>query len=201
MLDAAAELPPRENLTKFISMGVDAVGFSGGKGIGGPQSTGILTGKKELIEAAKLHSFQNLHTTKAAIGRPMKVTKENIVGFVTALKLFIEDDEVAEKHFWYKKAELLMSKLKLKEGLKVFIDDEYPNRQGPTVVISFESNYIGPKSEKIMEVLSKSDPKIYVGGGLNDGHAYRDEISITVHSLDEIDIDIIAEKLNEVIID
>ena len=201
LLDAAAELPPRENLTKFISMGVDAVGFSGGKGIGGPQSTGILTGKKELIEAAKLHSFQNLHTTKAAIGRPMKVTKENIVGFVTALKLFIEDDEVAEKHFWYKKAESLMSKLKAKEGLKVFIDDEYPNRQGPTVVISFESNYKGPKSEKIMEVLSKSDPKIYVGGGLNDGHAYRDEISITVHSLDEIDIDIIAEKLNEVIID
>ena len=50
LLDAAAELPPRENLTKFISMGVDAVGFSGGKGIGGPQSTGILTGKKELID-------------------------------------------------------------------------------------------------------------------------------------------------------
>ena len=68
---------------------------------------------------AKLHSFQNLHTTKAAIGRPMKVTKENIVGFVTALKLFIEDDEVAEKkHFWYKKAELLMSKPKTKRRTK-----------------------------------------------------------------------------------
>ena len=131
----------------------------------------------------------------------MKVTKENIVGFVTALKLFIEDDEVLEKDLWYRKAELLKRKIEVKQGLTVFIDDVYPNRQGPTVVIGFKSGYKGPKSEKIMEELSKNDPKIYVGGGLNDGHAYRDEISITVHSLDDADIDIIAKKLNEVIID
>ena len=52
------------------------------------------------------------------------------------------------------------------------------------------SNYDGPRSEKIMEELSNKDPKIFVGGGLNDGHAYRDEIYIVVHSLEEIDIDI-----------
>jgi|TARA_B100001094_G_scaffold328659_1_gene389556 L-seryl-tRNA(Ser) seleniumtransferase len=199
ILDAAAELPPRENLNKFISMGVDAVGFSGGKGIGGPQSTGILAGKKDLIEAAQLHSFQNLHTTKAAIGRPMKVTKENIIGFITALKLFIEDDEITEKELWYKKAQLIKDKLKPKKGIKIHIDDEYPNRQGPTVVISFMSNYDGPRSEKIMEELSNKDPKIFVGGGLNDGHAYRDEIYIVVHSLEKIDIDIISDRLNEII--
>jgi len=199
ILDAAAELPPRENLTKFISLGVDAVGFSGGKGIGGPQSTGILAGKRELLEAAQLHSFQNLHTTKAAIGRPMKVTKENIVGFITALKLFMEDDEILEKDLWYKKAQLLKNKIKVKDGLKISIDDEYPNRQGATVVISFESNYYGPKSEKIIEELSKNDPKIFVGGGLNDGHAHMDEVYIVVHSLEEVDINIIANKLNEII--
>lgn len=199
LLDAAAELPPRENLTKFISMGVDAVGFSGGKGIGGPQSTGILAGKKDLIEAAQLHSFQNLHTKKAAIGRPMKVTKENIVGFITALKLFIEDDENIEKEIWSKKAELLKDKIKETNGIKISVEDEYPNRQGPTVVLSFEKNYKGPRSEEIMNELSKNDPKIYAGGGLNDGHAYLDEVSLVVHSLDEIDIDIIANKLNKII--
>ena len=199
LLDAAAELPPRENLTKFISLGVDAVGFSGGKGIGGPQSTGILTGKREIMEAAKIHSFQNLHTTKSAIGRPMKVTKENIVGFITALKLFIEDDEIIEQNIWYKKAQKLKDKINPKDGINIYIDDEYPNRQGPTVVMTFEDYYKGPKSEEIMEELSKNDPKIYVGGGLNDGHAFKDEIYIIVHSLEEIDIEIIAEKLNEII--
>jgi len=200
ILDAAAELPPRENLTKFISMGVDAVGFSGGKGIGGPQSTGILTGKRELIESAKLHSFQNLHTTKAAIGRPMKVTKENIIGFITALKLFMEDDEKNELEIWQKKAKLVKDKIKPKNGIKISIED-YPVRQGATVVINFESNYKGPRSGEIMEDLSKNDPKIYLGGGLNDGHADKDEICIIVHSLDEIDIEIIANKLNEIIPD
>ena len=65
--------------------------------------------------------------------------------------------------------------------------------------MTFEDDYKGPKSEKIMEELSKNDPKIYVGGGLNDGHAFKDEIYIIVHSLEEIDIEIIADKLNEII--
>ena len=86
-----------------------------------------------------------------------------------------------------------------KDGINIYIDDEYPNRQGPTVVMTFEDYYKGPKSEEIMEELSKNDPKIYVGGGLNDGHAFKDEIYIIVHSLEEIDIEIIAEKLNEII--
>ena len=129
----------------------------------------------------------------------MKVTKENIVGFITALKLFIEDDEIIEQNIWYKKAQKLKDKINPKDGINIYIDDEYPNRQGPTVVMTFEDDYKGPKSEEIMEELSKNDPKIYVGGGLNDGHAFKDEIYIIVHSLEEIDIEIIAEKLNEII--
>ena len=129
----------------------------------------------------------------------MKVTKENIVGFITALKLFIEDDEIIEQNIWYKKAQKLKDKINPKDGINIYIDDEYPNRQGPTVVMTFEDYYKGPKSEEIMEELSKNDPKIYVGGGLNDGHAFKDEIYIIVHSLEEIDIEIIAEKLNEII--
>ena len=129
----------------------------------------------------------------------MKVTKENIVGFITALKLFIEDDEIIEQNIWYKKAQKLKDKINPKDGINIYINYEYPNRQGPTVVMTFEDDYKGPKSEEIMEELSKNDPKIYVGGGLNDGHAFKDEIYIIVHSLEEIDIEIIAEKLNEII--
>ena len=68
--------------------------------------------------------------------------------------------------------------------INIAIEDEYPNRQGPTVVISFDSNYSGPKSEKIMEELANNDPKIFVGGGLNDGHAYMDEVCVVVHRID-----------------
>ena len=122
----------------------------------------------------------------------MKVTKENIIGFITALKLFMEDDEILENNLWHKKAQLIKDKIKPHDGLKIYIDDKYPNRQGPTVILSFESNYEGPKSEKIIEGLSNNDPKIFVGGGLNDGHAYMDEVHIFVHSLEEVDINTVS---------
>ena len=104
IVDAAAEVPPRSNLTKFISMGADMVAFSGGKGIGGPQSTGILAGKKDYIDAAFKNSL-NLHSPIACIGRPMKVSKENIIGLVTALELYIDSDEESVYNSWRKKSE------------------------------------------------------------------------------------------------
>ena len=80
IVDAAAMLPPAENLTKFIRVGADMVSFSGGKGVMGPQSSGILCGRKDLIEAAYMNAAPN----SQGIGRPAKVSKENIAGLVTA---------------------------------------------------------------------------------------------------------------------
>ena len=103
LLDAASELPPVENLSRFIRMGVDMVAFSGGKGIRGPQSTGILAGRGDLMRAAWENSFF-FGKDKAGIGRPMKVAKEEIIGLVRALELFVEADHESEWVDWRAKS-------------------------------------------------------------------------------------------------
>jgi len=87
IVDAAAMLPPVENLWRFIDHGADMVAFSGGKAIRGPQSTGILCGRRDLIEAAALS-----HSPNVAIGRAAKVCKEEIVGSMAALERYIKRD-------------------------------------------------------------------------------------------------------------
>ena len=85
--DAAADVPPVENLWKYTKMGFDLVAFSGGKGIRGPQSAGLLLGRKDLIAAARLNAPPNGNT----VGRGMKVNKEEIVGMLAARALPQED--------------------------------------------------------------------------------------------------------------
>ena len=195
LVDAAAELPPRENLSKFIELGADGVAFSGGKGIGGPQSTGILAGTREIIDAAFINSFQNLTPEWSGIGRPMKVSKENVIGLITAMKLFIEEDESTENKLWMGKAKSLKEQINPKKGMAINIENDYPNRQGPNTILSFQKkNYEGPTTKEIRQFLENGEPKIFVGK-----HNYDEEINIVVHSLNEFEIDIIAEKLNEIL--
>jgi len=114
VVDAAAELPPKENLRRFIAEGAGLVAFSGGKAIGGPQASGILAGRRDLIAAAALQNLdldvfvEHFNPPPAfidkralpglphhGIGRPCKVGKEEIVGLLTALRLFTSDNGAA----------------------------------------------------------------------------------------------------------
>ncbi len=89
--DAAADVPPISNLWNYTQMGFDLVTFSGGKGLRGPQCTGLLLGRKDLIEAAKKNNSPNSNT----VGRGMKVAKEEIVGLVAAVDWFLKQDDSA----------------------------------------------------------------------------------------------------------
>src|SRR5690606_2002869 len=95
-IDAAADVPPVDNLFKFQKIGFDLITFSGGKMIRGPQSTGLLFGRKDLIEAAKL----NHSPYESPIGRPMKVNKEEIFGMYAALKAYLARDHEKEWQLW-----------------------------------------------------------------------------------------------------
>ena len=86
--DAAADVPPADNLLRFQRMGYDLVAFSGGKGLRGPQSAGLLLGRRDLIEAARLNNSPH----SDSVGRTNKVNKEEIVGMLVALELFLERD-------------------------------------------------------------------------------------------------------------
>ena len=86
LIDAAADVPPVENLWRFTKMGFDLVAFSGGKGLRGPQSSGLLLGRKDLIAAARLNNSPNADS----LCRTNKVNKEEIVGMLVALELVPE---------------------------------------------------------------------------------------------------------------
>ena len=96
LIDAAADVPPAENLFRFTKMGFDLVAFSGGKGLRGPQSAGLLLGRKDLIEAAVMNNSPNSNS----LCRSNKVNKEEIVGMVAALELYLNRDHKAEWKEW-----------------------------------------------------------------------------------------------------
>src|SRR5688500_7068086 len=103
MNDAAADVPPVDNLWKYTAMGFDLVTFSGGKGIRGPQSAGLLLGRKDLIAAARLNGPPNGNT----VGRGMKVNKEEMLGMLVALEMFLQKDHARERREFDQRAEAI----------------------------------------------------------------------------------------------
>lgn len=96
IVDAASELPPISNLRHFVELGADLVIFSGGKGAGGPQASGLILGKPELIACCTANAFPNQN----AIGRTMKVGKEEIAGLVAAFERLLDHDFTADVARW-----------------------------------------------------------------------------------------------------
>jgi uncharacterized pyridoxal phosphate-dependent enzyme len=114
IVDAAAELPPREKLRRFHREGGDLVVFSGGKGICGPQSTGLVVGRADLVAACLLNSNPN-----SSVGRGMKVGKEEIAGLVRAVEIFLERDETAVLAEWRRRAQVVANRLAGIDGIEV----------------------------------------------------------------------------------
>jgi len=94
--DAAAELPPADNLNALVKQGFDLVGFSGGKRLHGPQSSGLLLGRSDLIEAAHLNNNPYSDT----IARTAKVGKEEIMGLLAAVEVYVKRDHAADQKLW-----------------------------------------------------------------------------------------------------
>jgi L-seryl-tRNA(Ser) seleniumtransferase len=128
IVDAAAELPPVDNLQAFAKAGGDLVLFSGGKDIAGPNDSGILCGRADLIAAARAQAFPN-----GGIGRPLKVSKEQIVGLVFALRRFTSIDQEERMSRWRDMAETMCARLQGIAG--VAVDIAYPTHGARPLVI------------------------------------------------------------------
>ena len=112
LIDAAADVPPVENLWRYTKLGFDLVAFSGGKGLRGPQSSGLLLGRKDLIDAAKLNNCPNGDT----LCRTNKVNKEEIIGMLVALESYLKEDHAAVWKEWEDRCH------RITEALKEFPD-------------------------------------------------------------------------------
>jgi L-seryl-tRNA(Ser) seleniumtransferase len=132
--DAAADVPPVENFWKYTGMGFDLVAFSGGKGIRGPQSAGLLLGRKDLIEAARLNAPPNGNT----VGRGMKVNKEEMLGMLMALERFVKMDHAVEGREFERRAELIRSTAVAVPGVKAEVFVPPVSNHVPHIRISWE---------------------------------------------------------------
>lgn len=184
VVDAAGTVPPAENLKNFIAQGADMVAFSGGKGLEGPQSTGILCGRKDLIEAARLNM-----SPYAAFGRAAKVSKEEVIGLITALERFASLDHKARWRKWKSMADTIVDALHEVPGVTVRVEDE--GRQGPQTVIYFQSRWTGPSPEEVQTALQEGDPPIYIGGGRDN------ELWVAMVTLKEGEERIVARRVRE----
>ena len=133
--DAAADVPPVENLWKYTQMGFDLVAFSGGKGLRGPQSAGLLLGRRDLVAAARLNAPPNGNT----VGRGMKVNKEEMVGMLAALELYLARDHAAEQRDFQARAEAIRSSAAAVAGVKAEIFVPEVANHVPHVRISWDA--------------------------------------------------------------
>lgn len=161
IVDGAAMLPPKENLTKYISEGADLVTFSGGKYIGGPQSAGLLAGRAELVEAALHNSGPGM-----AVGRPQKVGREELVGMATALQLFVESDDEARTDAMQRRAQHISDRLQGIPGITASVELDYLQFHVPNCVIRFDS---ADEADRVWEGMHEGNPRVYIArisGGL-----------------------------------
>lgn len=167
IVDAANELPPVGNLRKFVEMGADLVIFSGGKDLQGPQPSGFICGRQDLIAACALNGAPN-----HGIGRPMKVGKEEIVGLVAALKRYVRLDHQARIASWEQMVALIVDGLADIGQLRVSrVFPDYTGRPVPRAWLTWDEGTVGLSKREVLEALAQGSPVIrvmeeYSGKGL-----------------------------------
>ncbi|MEK6476530.1 selenocysteine synthase [Catalinimonas sp. 4WD22] len=191
MNDCAADVPPVENLWKYTQMGYDLVCFSGGKGLRGPQSAGLLLGKKDLIAAARLSAPPRGDT----VGRGMKINKEEILGMWAALEAFLNSDRDKEWKLWEDQVAHIADAAKSVEGVTTDIHVPPIANHVPTLGVSWDTKKVKISGNELKEVLRSGHPSIEVAGGGEDS------ISITTWMMRPGQERIVASRLQQALAD
>ena len=186
--DAAADVPPVDNLWKYTKMGFDLVAFSGGKGLRGPQSAGLLLGREPLIAAARLHAPPNGNT----IGRGLKVNKEEMLGLLAALELYLAKDHAAEQREFHARAEVIRSGVATVPRVKaeIFVPDVA--NHVPHVRVSWDAAAKGMTPADAVNRLRAGEPSI---GARSEG----DALVIGVWMMRPGEEKIVVRRLREVL--
>jgi len=189
LLDAAADVPPVENLFKFQKIGFDLVTFSGGKMLRGPQSAGLLFGRKDLITAARMNHSPN----EAPIGRPMKVNKEEMFGMYAALKAYLEKDHKKEWEEWLQRTKHIGSQLEVVQGVKTeTVIDPGPSNAFPSLKVTWDHSKVKIKPEEVVRALKNGTPSIVANSNI-------EYLTVGVVLLRPDQVDIVAERVKTIL--
>jgi L-seryl-tRNA(Ser) seleniumtransferase len=187
--DASADVPPVENLTKYVKLGFDLVTFSGGKGICGPQSAGVLLGRKDLIRAARL----NTSPYSDSISRGMKVNKEEMLGMMVALENYMKRDHQAEWREWEKRVGIIRDSVANMPTLTSDVQVPEIANHVPHLRMKWDTAALKITPQQVIEQLRAGDPSIEVTP------APKDELVMTVWMLQPGEAQIVAKKLQTIL--
>jgi L-seryl-tRNA(Ser) seleniumtransferase len=161
LIDAAADVPPVENLFRFTKMGFDLVAFSGGKGLRGPQSAGLLLGRKDLIAAARLNTSPNADT----LCRTNKVNKEEIIGMLVALEIYLKQDHAAVWKDWEERCRRISGALEILKDVKTEVFVPRIANAVPHLRVNWDYRARGLTAPQVVRRLREGKPSIEVNPG------------------------------------
>jgi L-seryl-tRNA(Ser) seleniumtransferase len=192
LLDAAADVPPLERLAGYNRMGFDLVAFSGGKAMRGPNDTGLLLGRKDLIEAARLNANPHCGT----IGRMMKVSKEDLVALLTAVERFVKLDHEAEWREWQRRLGVIE---KAVADIPTLVCERIVPpiaNHVPHLILTWDEQRVKISREQLKKELAAGDPPILIGRVSGTGDK---GVLISVFVLRDGEDQIVAERLRSIL--
>jgi len=193
ILDAAAEIPPKENLSKFVKMGVDLVAFSGGKNLRGPQCSGILMGRADLVKKAYANSSPHNYFARIA-----KVGKEEIIGLLAALEWYLKKDHEAERRNWHAMLDRIADRL---SGLPTVHTEYITNNDyshSPRLSVQWDEGKLGVTLEQMVGRLRKGDPSIEASDMRNFNPPWKG-LGIFPYNLRAGEESIIADRVKQIL--
>ena len=189
MNDAAADALPVENLWKWTKMGFDLVTFSGGKGIRGPQSAGLLLGRRELIAAARLNTSPNGDT----VGRGNKVNKEELVGMMAAVEAYVKRDHAAEWKEWERRLNVVATAAKSIPTVTTETFVPLIANSVPHLHIRWDQSKVKVSYADVVKKLREGEPSIETTPGSNDS------LFMNFWMLQVGEAEIVARRVKEVL--
>jgi len=182
IVDGAGKLPPKQNLTRFMEAGADLVVFSGGKAVRGPQSTGFVGGRRDLISAIALQHL-DMDAVEATwdppsslidaesiagvprhgIGRGLKIGKEELVGLIRALEIYVEQDESEQMETWHQRSKQMGQSLDSVSILDIKYQNEADTELVTCVEVILDVEQFGGRAVDVVRALQQETPRIVVG--------------------------------------
>lgn len=193
--DAAADVPPTSHLSAYTDLGFDLVTFSGGKGLRGPQSAGLLVGRRDLVAAARLNASPNGDT----IGRGLKVNKEEMLGMLAAVEAYLARDADAEWREWERRARLIGERAGARSGVRTEIYVPPIANHVPHVRVTWSRAALPVTAADVRRRLREGEPSIEIVPGGSTPDADVQELSVGVWQLQEGEAEVVARRLAEVL--
>ena len=191
LIDGSNSVPPLGRLSEYLDAGFDLAAFSGGKGLRGPYSAGMLLGRSDLIEAARLNNSPHADT----VGRGMKVSKEEVLGMLAAVEFSLTFDYSVENVRETRLTNLIANKLSVFPGITTKVS--YPRTEGgrPHLQIFWDTSKTPLTVEQAQKELEDGDPSIRTAYlGLSNG-----ELEVGCAMLKDDEVDVLVRRIGEVI--